>query len=450
MAENLMVTSVARFDGTNGSSGTTLLRASDGNLYGVSEGGGDYRLGTVFRFTPAGELSAIASFDGTNGGYLHGGLTQAADGSLYGASDLGGSQTSGSVFTTYGTIYRVTTNGVITTLHSFNNADGANPFAKLTLARDGSFYGVTPNGGDYTNSYGVRMGTIFRITTNGDFTQLLSFNGANGAEPCSELLETSNGDFYGTASRGGAADQGLVFRITTNGEITTLATFYGTNGASPEGGLVFHSDGFFYGTTRYGGTTDHGTIFRMNTNGLLTTLVSLDGNNGAEPRAALVPVSDSLFYGTAQYGGILPNGQLGFGSVFQVTTNGVISRITSFSFQYWQRGNQPLCTLCKASDGRYYGANMTGTGDLGGSIFRLEPAISPTIQSVTKTNNTTTLRWSAVPWQLYKVEYTTSLEAPTWISLDSFGNLTLAEDTTASVRDFGSAAQRFYRVVLVP
>jgi uncharacterized repeat protein (TIGR03803 family) len=171
LAAGLMLTTVARFDGTNGSSGTTLLQASDGNLYGVSEGGGSYQLGTVFRLTSAGELSAIASFDGTNGAFAHGGLIQGADGNLYGATDYGGSQIAGSVFSsTYGTIYKVTTNGLVTPLHSFNSTDGAYPFSKLTMATDGSFYGTTHQGGAYAKANDVRLGTIFRVTSNGDFT----------------------------------------------------------------------------------------------------------------------------------------------------------------------------------------------------------------------------------------------------------------------------------------
>ena len=296
LAGGLMLTTFARFEGTNGTSGNALVLAKDGNFYGVSEGGGAYQLGTVFRLTPAGDLSAIASFDGTNGANAHGGLIQGGDGNLYGAADYGGSQNSGSVFSsTFGTIYQVTTNGNVTILHSFNKTDGAYPFAKLTQATDGGFYGTTLQGGAYTNASGVRLGTIFRVTTNGEFTLMLSFNGTNGAFPASELLEGPTGDFYGTASRGGAADQGVVFKMTTNGVVTTLASFDGANGRSPEGGLIIHSDGFFYGTTRYGGVADGGTVFRMSTNGLLTSLTSLDASTGVQPRATLLAVSDSLF-----------------------------------------------------------------------------------------------------------------------------------------------------------
>ncbi len=439
-----MLTTVARFDGTNGTSGTSLLLAEDGNFYGVSEGGGTYQLGTVFRLTPAGDLSAIASFDGTNGANAHGGLIQGVDGNLYGAADYGGSQNSGSVFSsTFGTIYKVTTNGNITTLHSFNKLDGAYPFAKLTLAPDGSFYGTTLQGGAYTNASGARLGTIFRVTTNGEFTLMLSFNGTNGAFPASELLEGPAGDFYGTASRGGSADQGLVFKMTTKGVLTTLASFDSTNGRSPEGGLVFHSDGFFYGTTRYGGVADGGTVFRMSTNGILTSLAALDARTGIEPRATLLPVSDSLFYGTAQQGGILPNGQPGIGSVFQVTTNGVRSQIVSFGIT---RGTQPLCQLCKGNDGGYYGGVFSGGGVPAIGVIRLEDAIAPSIQTVSKTNNVLTLKWNSVPGQTYGVDYLPTLDAPAWINFSSRTAVT----TNTSVQDVAGASQRFYRVVLLP
>jgi hypothetical protein len=89
---------------------------------------------------------------------------------------------------------------------------------------------------------------------------------------------------------------------------------------------------------------------------------------------------------------------------------------------------------------------MTGT-DVGGSVFRLEPAIPPVIQTITQTNNVTTLQWNSRPGQFYKVEFTTSLEVPTWIA---YGYVVFAENSNASVQDFDVTAQRFYRVVLMP
>ena len=70
----------------------------------------------------------------------------------------------------YGTVFKVTTNGTLTTLVSFNGTNGANPYAALTLGNDGNFYGTTSEGG--SSGYG----TVFKVTTNGTLTTLVSFN----------------------------------------------------------------------------------------------------------------------------------------------------------------------------------------------------------------------------------------------------------------------------------
>jgi len=80
---------------------------------------------------------------------------------LYGTTVAGGS-------TGAGTVFRVTPEGVLTTLFTFNNTNGPHPNG-LVLANDGTFYGTTAFGG--TNSFG----TIFNVTTNGVFTTLFQF-----------------------------------------------------------------------------------------------------------------------------------------------------------------------------------------------------------------------------------------------------------------------------------
>src|SRR5881397_2484575 len=78
------------------------------------------------------------------------------------------------------------------------------------LASDGNFYGSTRAGG--TNG---GYGTIFKMSTNGVLTSLLSFNGTNGASPpYGPLVQTAADTFYGTTSRGGADNRGTVFRFT--------------------------------------------------------------------------------------------------------------------------------------------------------------------------------------------------------------------------------------------
>src|SRR5438876_726854 len=126
---------------------------------------------------------------------------------------------------------------------------------ELTMGTDGSFYATTANGG--TGDYG----TVFRITTNRVLTTLLSFSSNNGANPFGGLTRGTDGAFYGTTAYGGSSNKGAIFRITTNGTLTTLRSFAGTNGSMPYGGLALGTDAAFCGTTYAGGINDLGTVF---------------------------------------------------------------------------------------------------------------------------------------------------------------------------------------------
>lgn len=101
----------------------------------------------------------------------------------------------------------------------------------------------------------------------------------------------------------------------------------GSTGASPIGGLVQGTDGDFYGTTSRGGEKGLGTIFKITPKGLLTTLHEFQGPalNGLNPQGALVQGSDGNFYGTLQ------NGVAGLGSVFRVSPAGVFTTLVEFS-----------------------------------------------------------------------------------------------------------------------
>jgi uncharacterized repeat protein (TIGR03803 family) len=141
---------------------------------------------------------------------------------------------------------------------SFNNTNGANPSAGLTLGNDDNFYGATYDGGQNG------LGTIFRVTTNGVLTTLVSFNNTNGANPTAGLTLGSDGNFYGTTVYGGSSNLGTAFQMTTNGVLTTLVSFNGTNGANPRAGWTSGSDGNLYGTTSGGGGSGtNGTVLKL-------------------------------------------------------------------------------------------------------------------------------------------------------------------------------------------
>ena len=158
------------------------------------------------------------------------------------------------------------------------------------MDEDGNIYGTTTGGGAYGK------GTVFRVTPNGALTTLVSFNGLDCCVDPGGLILGRDGNFYGTTWEGGTNNLGSVFRVTPSGLLTTLASFTGSNGASPSG-LVMGNDGNLYGTTSSGGnvslvTTNNfgvivalglGTVYKLTTSGVLTTLVSFDGTNGSGP-----------------------------------------------------------------------------------------------------------------------------------------------------------------------
>jgi uncharacterized repeat protein (TIGR03803 family) len=317
------------FNGTNGNHPFAgLVQGSNGNFYGTTEfGGTNGNNGTVFQITPAGILTTLVSFNGTNGSYAFAGLAQGADGNFYGTTILGGANGLGTVFV-------MTSAGALTTLVSFNGANGSRPFAPLAQGTDGDFYGTTSGGGDLSLPSGNGEGTVFKMTSAGVLTTLVSFSGANGYNPSGALLQGTNGNFFGTTAYGGDTNLndgegfGTVFLIISGGGSKTLVNFNSTNGSYCVGGLALGSDGNFYGTTAGGGSGGGGTVFQTTPAGALTTLVAFNGANGNGPVAGLVQGNDGNFYGTTEYGGAG-----GAGTVFQMTPAGALTTLVSFGTQ---------------------------------------------------------------------------------------------------------------------
>jgi uncharacterized repeat protein (TIGR03803 family) len=415
-----------------GSFPSDLTQAGNGNFYGTTARGGVFNAGTVFQLTTNGAFTMLTSFRGTNGAGPYGDLAPGSDGNFYGTTSGGGEVNEGTVF-------RVTPDGILTTLASFFGAtNGANPHAGLTLGPDGNFYGSTQLGcGQY--------GGLFRVTTNGTLTALASFPYTNGAFPEAKLALGSDGNFYGTSVEGGANTDGYgrglgtVFRVTTNGVLTTLVSFDDTNGAFPSAGLTLDPDGNFYGTTADGGDFGVGTVFRVMTNGSLTTLASFHRTNGAYPQAALTLGSDGNFYGTANGGGITNlTTPYGYGTVFQVTTNGVLTTLVSFG---WTNGVSPYAALTLGSDGNFYGTAADGGGHgFDGLIYCLRHGVS--IQSFGMTTNgfqLNTLNVGGSGWVVME----SSSDLTTWTPIHTNGTAAAQQflDPTALTQP-----RQFYRV----
>src|SRR5882724_9168933 len=252
---------------------------------------------------------------------------------------------------------------VFNSLASFNYTNGSHPTAELLLGMDGNYYGTSHNGGT-TN------GTVFRMSPAGVVTNLLSLGMSNGANPHAALIQGTNGLLYGTTEQGGTNDgatNGTVFQITTNGQLTTLISFNNTNGSDPMAALVQGPDGTLYGTTSSGGTNGgYGTVFQIATNGQLATLVSFNNTNGATPLGALVRTADGTLFGTTSAGGAN-----GLGTVFQIGANGSFTTLAAFN---GTNGANPYSGLILAGDGNFYGTTFNGGTNGVGNVFRMTRA----------------------------------------------------------------------------
>jgi len=272
-----------------------LVQGFDGRFYGTTYSGGlASNAGTIFSISSTGMLTTIYRFGGGgDGGNPYGGLVQGSDSNFYGTTSVGGLSNAGTVFV-------VSPAGSLFTLYDFSGGmDGANPEAGLAPGPGGRYFGTTYGGG--ANG----LGTIFRITTGGVLNPLYSFTGGgDGANPAAGLVQGNNGNFYGTTVNGGAASNGAVFEVSASGNLTALYNFSGGNdGAQPVASLLPGSDGNFYGTTSTGGSGGAGTVFKMAPGGNLTTLHGFGGADGAGPESGLVQSSVTNFYGTTSSGG---------------------------------------------------------------------------------------------------------------------------------------------------
>jgi uncharacterized repeat protein (TIGR03803 family) len=398
-------TTLATFRGTNGGGPSALVQATDGNFHGTTFYGGTNNEGTVFRITPKGKLTTLYSFcvqlgcpDGYNPGS---GLVQGPDGNFYGTTESGGAANSGTAFT-------ITTNGKLTTLYSFCIllfcADGYLPVARLLPGQDGNFYGTTGGGGVPSGSCPTSTcGTVFKMTPEGKLTTLHSFKGSDGGLPDGKgpLIPTPDGQHYlGTVPFGGKYSNnslcspqgfgfgcGVLYAITPAGALTVLHNFNGTDGSYPVGGLVRGCDGNFYGTTTWGGANTEckqgcGTVFRITPGGKLTTLHSFAGypSEGNYPYAGLIRATDGNFYGTTEQGGAA-----GFGTIFKITPKGKLTTLHNFTNT---DGSGPFEALLQGTDGNFYGQTSFG-GDLQdckfgcGTIFKLSVGLGPFVTSQT-------------------------------------------------------------------
>jgi len=288
-----------------------------------------------------------------------------------------------------------------TTLHSFDYTDGANPYAALVQATNGSLYGTTVSGGANGD------GTVFKITPNGTLNSLHSFDEVDGGSPYDGPIQATNGNFYGTTQQGGANNNcapyngcGTVFKMTPSGTLTTLYSFCSqsscTDGELPYAALVLAPNGDFYGTTQFGGANRYGTVFKITPSDTLTTLDNFNYTDGGQLEAALVQGADGNFYGTT-----IEGGAHGYGTVFKITPSGTLRTLYSFCSLSgagngdgaFQSGSSIVCpdgqnpwfgSLVQGTDGNFYGTTVYGGANNScvfsgytvgcGTVFKITPS----------------------------------------------------------------------------
>ena len=444
------------------------LAASGSTLYGVTRSGGSGNFGTIFKITTAAVFTDLFDFKGSTGAKRGanpaGGLVLHSDGKFYGTTEFGGSAGLGTLFSL--------TNGkspVFTSLRSFSDASGSQPVGELVTSskstllgccaaggtsglggvfkftttnayslmksftgESGSIVGAVPRAGLTSGSGGFfhgatsaggpgNLGTVFKISSTGVFTSVSSLSPTNGWMPSGAPMDDGSGgwlfptaaggsagggallawnstsglsvaaplggilgdaadgallknggSFYGVTSSGAALGRGAAFSYTPGVGTALVNAYATTSGALAEGGLVMGGDGALYGVGREGGANAKGTLYKVTTAGVLTRVLSFTGSSGLAPgmtpRGPLVFHPNQAFYGVTQSGGTSNTGVL-----FKLSAAGIYSVIAEFGTA---GPRSPQGGLILATDGFIYGTTSLGGAADAGTLFRIDPTDS--------------------------------------------------------------------------
>ncbi len=311
-----------------------------GNIYGAT-GGTGISDGVIFKIGAAGAFSVLHSFAGGADGSDPGPVIVDPAGNLYGTAYYGGTANAGLV-------YKIDTGGNKTTLYNFpGGTGGANPNASLLLGPAGSLYGTTAYGGI------GNIGVVFLLNASGLETIEYSFPfEGDGADIYGGLAIDAEGNLYGTASTGGAANQGIVYKIDPAGNETVLYAFKGTpDGGMPSTPVTLDSAGNLYGTTSKGGAANSGTVYKLDPAGNETVLYSFqNGTDGGYPQAGVAIDALGDLYGTTQNG---------WGLVYKLDPTGHETVLYNFVGP-----DSPNSGLILDSSGNLYGTSADGVYEL--------------------------------------------------------------------------------------
>lgn len=329
--------------------------------------GGQNDAGIIFKTDASGNNEMVKHDFVDPVGNPYGSLMRASNGNLYGMTYYGGANNVGCLFQ-----YDPRT-WSFTVKYDFDFANGRYPEGTLMQATDGMLYGMATEGGASTT---FDNGVIFKFNPQTNtYTKLFDFDGAtSGSVPYGALMQATDGMLYGMTSLGGANDMGVLFQFNpVNNTFTKKLDFDGTSkGQNPYGSLVQATDGKLYGMTRFGGLNGYGVIFQYNPQtSSFTKMVDFDMvTNGGLPEGSLIQATDGKFYGLTKEGGVHSNGVL---FQFNPANSAVINK---FDFDDSPNGSAPDGSLIQAYDGNLYGMTNMGGSSNKGVIFQFNPTTS--------------------------------------------------------------------------
>jgi uncharacterized repeat protein (TIGR03803 family) len=287
-----------------------LIADAAGNLFGVTEIGGTYQNGVVFKLSFRNGVwseDLLYSFKGGNddGAGPSSALLLDAAGNLYGTTAGGGPSNNGTVF-------KLVPDGgggwTETILHIFNGNDGGLPnLAPLVLDAHGNLFGIMQG---YCYRGTCANGTVFELSpqTGGSWGFKVLHSFGHTGQPMGGVILDKSGNLYGTSSFGGplncsGSGCGTVFKLALTAKtwkFTTIFTFDYSDGAYPGGNLLMDSAGNIYGTTNGGGSTYNGGVaFKLSpsTDGWAETVLHGFGapGDGAEPSSLVFDSAGHLF-----------------------------------------------------------------------------------------------------------------------------------------------------------
>jgi len=238
-----------------------LMKASDGNIYGVSRLGGANGLGTVYKLVPStGSVTPLWSFDGYTGEDANSKQIQGTDGNLYGVASSGG-------YYGYGTIFKLSLSGACSVLTDFDYWNAGLSGANSLVQYGTKFYCTSFDGGQFAlpdNSF-IGYGAAMSISAAGAMKVLNSFYQREGWNAYAPLVQ-SGSSFYGETYYGGEYGYGLIYKTDASGHFTVLHHFNDQQGywegAGPDGGPLLARDGSLYGLTSPGEDLGQGPSLR--------------------------------------------------------------------------------------------------------------------------------------------------------------------------------------------